>query len=489
MHARPSSRHAARHERPSRSFALLLGCLAACAPGLDDDEPDTDPASDTPTSDADPTATDGDAPWIGEALRCGEAASVGGLGEARRPAPLARYTLDLATFPDARCNDGSPGIFYARPSTNPDSATWVIQLQGGGSCDSAEDCAARWCHDGTAFSMTQMTSTTSPAAIDGEGVLVRGADVPAGASNPLGDAHQVFIKYCSSDLWIGRSTSTIVTGPDPRSGDLTTWQGAFAGAAIIDAVVDTLRGNAGDAPADLPDLDDAAEIVLAGASAGGAGAIHHADRLSALLPDAEVRALVDSTFGPDIVEVGFADSPMCTGPQAICSAEAFLRANEEAQRTLWGAEVDASCLSAHATEPWRCANDTHVAEHHVTTPMFVRQGLSDDLLTDPFVNGGLTRDGSAFTLQSWGALVSQQLADLTSGADTPEEPRAVTPGAFAPRCAKHETLRSTPDTFDVVIRRPNGDARMFDTWSRWISGQVPAFTASTSAGDTTCPGE
>ena len=48
--------------------------------------------------------------------------------------------LDSATFPKAKCLDGSQGGFYLR---NGSPSTWLIELEGGGWCTSLEDCASR----------------------------------------------------------------------------------------------------------------------------------------------------------------------------------------------------------------------------------------------------------------------------------------------------------------------------------------------------------
>ncbi|MGD8210079.1 MAG: pectin acetylesterase-family hydrolase [Desulfobacterales bacterium] len=47
---------------------------------------------------------------------------------------LQRVTIPMNNFPNATCNDGSPGIFYVRPGAGEDANKWIIHTQGGGSC-------------------------------------------------------------------------------------------------------------------------------------------------------------------------------------------------------------------------------------------------------------------------------------------------------------------------------------------------------------------
>src|SRR5690606_25252910 len=99
-------------------------------------------------------------PWIQDVLDCGTEASAGGLADGGTA--LQRVDLDPAIFPDAVCNDGTPGFFYFRPAGSEAARNrWVIQLQGGGSCANPSHCAKRWCSIDTAFGMTQMTATLS----------------------------------------------------------------------------------------------------------------------------------------------------------------------------------------------------------------------------------------------------------------------------------------------------------------------------------------
>ena len=62
------------------------------------------------------------------------------------PGDAAQFTLHLlpaATYPRAKCLDGSQGGFYGAPGVGAGAANFLIHTQGGGWCTSDRDCAAR----------------------------------------------------------------------------------------------------------------------------------------------------------------------------------------------------------------------------------------------------------------------------------------------------------------------------------------------------------
>jgi len=480
------------------ALGLLVGLLSACGGR----GPLSQRDAGTPADGGTLTDAGQSAPLLGEAFDCGKATAVGGIPSSNRPTALERKQVDLDTFPDALCNDGTPALFYVRPAlTSAGKDKWVIQLMGGGACSSAALCAKRWCSADTNFSKTQMTSGTSPERTDGEGIFARSSDGALPAPNPLEDANQVLVKYCSSDTWRGTARDAEVEAPHPVTGATTRYRVHFLGRRILEAVVATLRregvpattwGAQGTA---LADLDEASEVVLAGASAGGGGTTFNLDWLRQVLqthnPDVQVLGLIDSTFGPDLIGLDYSQGPACT-QMGLCSDAEYLGYGLQAQVGLWKAAPEDSCSAHHAQDDggWKCASDTHVILNHLSTPFFVRQGLSDGLISDPYVEGGLRVNGQPFTLGLFGREVAEQLATFPSLASTAEEGSAVTtaPGAFGPLCPKHETLRSTPDTFNVhVTQAGTGPVRMFDAWNAWRTGAAGSVVVSASASDTHCP--
>ena len=51
--------------------------------------------------------------------------------------------LEVATYPMARCLDGSQGGFYIAPGTGGNASKWLVHTQGGGWCNSDADCLSR----------------------------------------------------------------------------------------------------------------------------------------------------------------------------------------------------------------------------------------------------------------------------------------------------------------------------------------------------------
>ncbi len=412
---------------------------------------------------------------------------------------LTRHVLDGAAFPDALCNDGTPAVFYFRPAlTQADADKWVIQLQGGGSCQSGDECAARWCSVGTAFSMVGMSSGPAPdTGIDGHGILRRSTDGPLPSPNPLEGYNQVFVKYCSSDKWIGTHRDATLEGHHPKTQAPVTYRAHFLGRRILEATLATLRADGVPALAydgePMPDLDDATAVVFAGASGGGSGVLNNGDFVAAELGKhapalAELRVLADSITGPERIGVGFEATPLCAD-SGICTGEDYLQASEAEQQVAWKPLHDASCIAYHPGEAWRCADETHLAHNHVTTPLFVRMGLTDELLSGPYVEMGLTdENGQPYDLKKFGLKVREQLLALASIQSTAEEAGdiAVEPAAFGPICSKHETLRSDPDTYEVTIDPGAGPRTMLDVFTAWRSGTATQLVTA-SPTDTVCP--
>ena len=479
------------------------------------DSPDSASATDTSTTDTSATTdtTDTDtgndsatavdiadsppAPLVGEAFDCGVANATGGIAAASESGPLVRHTIDTALYPDALCNDGSPAIFYIRPArTEAARHKWVLELLGGGGCTSPTLCAKRWCSVDTNFSKTQMTSTTSPARTNGAGILLRPGEVMAQADNPFADYNHVLVKYCSSDTWRGTARDVDVEAPHPKTGAPTRFRIHFLGRRIIESTLDILRK--GDLEVDgvpVPDLDSAEELIFAGASAGGGGVTFNLDWLKETLSSSnskiEVYGLIDSTFSPNPIGLDYTVSNYCLDA-GICTDEALMRFADDAQKTFWKAPPEASCerLRSASADTWKCASDTFVMLNHLTTPFFVRQGLNDGLISEPYVENGVRLDGVPFTMELFVAAVRDDLHALHNIPSTSPEAADMTvaPGVFGPRCPKHETLRSNDDTFRTTITPDSGTPRrMFDIWRAWRTGMGETIITSERSGDTTCP--
>jgi hypothetical protein len=472
---------------------ILLGLtLLACDANVNSSLPTTDEGSLPPR--------------ISEALDCGKTASAGGLSGVGPDSndPLAAHFFDPAVFPDALCNDGTPGTLYFRPAQDLAMRDrWVIELMGGGGCRDADSCAARWCSFMTNFGMTQMTSSVAPTrGTDGEGILQE--DEP---NHPWAGYNHVLVRFCSSDNWSGTARDVVLDGHHPITGAEVRYRIDFLGARILDAVLDTLRQD-GVPPlrweygggVDMPDLDDAVEVVLAGASAGGGGVVRSLDRIAATIatehcatcPPVVVRGLVDSSYGVSVATLDFSTSTLCTGG-GVCSYEQLMRQETTTGgHAIWSARMDESCVEWHRTNKpgteWDCGDTGHVLANHLTTPFFVRQGLSDSLISGNLVESMFTvPEGGLITPMSFATLTRTQLLALADVATLAEEGAAVpVPGVFGPLCSKHETLRCDDSTFHTTVTSADTPLAMLDVWNNWTAGTGPTVAVSSAMGDTVC---
>lgn len=238
-----------------RTPALVLLLLAVLLAGVGCGSADTDAASETTTT---TTSTP---------------------PETSTTAPPAVDDVDPASWeqvlapPDCVCSDGSPYYYWIRRA---DPERVVFFLDGGGACFSAGTCGP-----------------TSPTFNQN---LADGADVAAGAPatggifaldddrNPFADWSMVFVPYCTGDLHLGDKTQ------DYGDGIVIRHNGAVNARTALDTTAE--------------EFPDAGQVVVAGSSAGSAGAPLYAGLASDLLPDAEVTLLADASGAyPDDVGI------------------------------------------------------------------------------------------------------------------------------------------------------------------------------------------
>ena len=154
--------------------------------------------------------------------------------------------LSPADAPLARCMDGTPGGYYFHAGTN--KTRWVFTLQGGGECVSSAECATKV--DTALGSSAHFPSQYKFFEED----VAHFSDADCFANPVLCEYNQVFVPYCSQDLWSGTRTAA------DRD---ATFGYFFAGHHILDAVLAALE--------DAHSLGDAEAIVFSGLSAGGFG--------------------------------------------------------------------------------------------------------------------------------------------------------------------------------------------------------------------------
>jgi uncharacterized protein (TIGR03437 family) len=372
----------------------------------------------------------------------------------------------VLTGASAICNDGSPAEMYvraARPgATEPDGPSanrWVIHFLGGGNCSTYEECATRWCGIGQ-WEGTLMTTRFSGDFRTVGGLLSRNA------INRLGDRNQVLLKYCSSDNWQGRKSDVVLRS---ETDSTKAYRLHFQGANIVAAALDALeRGVPG-----MPKLTDATDVLISGDSAGGTGARVHTDRIAARLraanPIIRVRAQYEASFGPDFNgKQGFpAGDPRDPVYQRLTDDYNRIQVSQR------NAQLDDSCLAAHPTAPYLCADDSYFSMNHITTPFFQMMDIQD-----PLIINGLSDAEAPFTPAQIAQGLSDQLAALTNIRNTAIERSSISaaPGVVARNCGVHVTWND--DDGFLGKRYRSGPTAMaysyYDVLWNWMTGASPS---------------
>lgn len=241
-----------------RAFLLagaLFGTLAACS----DDEssggttaaPDTTAVASTvaPDTTPDTTAPDTTAPDTTAAM----------------PTTLEWDTVMAPD--DCMCGDGSPFNLFVREA----SPTKVLFFfEGGGACFSAESC------DPTSQTYKRSAGTADDLAERSSGIF----DI-SNPANPFADYSIVYVPYCTGDVHIGNATT------DYGDGVVVQHKGFVNGNAALATMVER--------------FPDAAEIVVAGESAGSVPTPLYAGLTADEYPEARITVLADGSGAyPDV---------------------------------------------------------------------------------------------------------------------------------------------------------------------------------------------
>jgi hypothetical protein len=74
---------------------------------------------------------------------------------------------------------------------------------------------------------------------------------------------------------------------------------------------------------------------------------------------------------------------------------------------------DESCTAYHTAtgDEWHCEDGSHVLQHHISTPFFVRMGQTDILISSNFIEACYTQQGEPIDLQGFAALIREPLPD------------------------------------------------------------------------------
>eukprot|EP00039_Didymoeca_costata_P020432 m.341236 g.341236 ORF g.341236 m.341236 type:complete len:414 (+) comp19942_c0_seq1:171-1412(+) len=175
----------------------------------------------------------------------------------------AKADMDLKLVENTHCLDGTRAGYYHRPAElNTEGETvWVINLQGGGNCDTEEACKSR--------AETELGSSRDwKQTHSGSGV-----NSASKTANPdFFDAHQVYVPYCTGDLHAGNHNT---------NGE-KTWGLWMTGHRNFVAIVTDLL-------IVYPQIRNAKRVLLSGCSAGGMGVYFNVDWLAETISWAKVK--------------------------------------------------------------------------------------------------------------------------------------------------------------------------------------------------------
>merc|ERR1712166_141361 len=332
-----------------------------------------------------------------------------------------KYVMSEAAKTGALCLDGSPGAYYHLPGSGSGADKWYIHHQGGGWCESLDDCLGR--------SKTDLGSSKRyPATADlGGGYFSTDA-----SQNPLMyNWNHVFMRYCDGGSFSGNNLTTEV-----YKGTTLHWRGMHVREAIA-ADLFTNRG-----------LAKATDLVVSGCSAGGLATYLHTDQWCDALhtknPQAKCVGLPDSGFFLDFQD-----------PTATCSPESLV--TPLLGRTVDGdyhcglkwtfdiqnatAGVNSDCIAAHSGDEWRCMFAEHSSER-IHSPMFAMQSQYDSWQTGHV-------QGHASTQIMGNNITSRIQSDLMAHNNES--------GAFLDSCHHHcgawNTIRIDGDLVSVAIQK------------------------------------
>lgn len=363
------------------------------------------------------------------------------LAAAAAAGELELTLLSPSAAPLARCMDGSPAGYYLAP--NRSSASWIIELEGGGECATRANCDAR---SGTVLASSKDWPRRRAAGF-----------LSAAADPRLRSFNRVFVPYCSQDLWTGQRTQA----------SAATFGYYFSGHLILEAVLAALNGTgqnaslerSGQEPGPAAGLASAELIVLTGESAGGIGVWPNLDWLAARYPRAKV-------VGAPIAGFYFFAYPYVGPGHTNSSLADFREAAWPAHVRLWRSFVDADC--AAAMPAWRCVLANYTFPY-VSSAAFITQAQTDKVVTsmhDWVPHQRVWTEPVRSYFGQWAANMSAALAPSLSD----RSPN----GVFSAACYIHTGFTPT----SPLLAAPDGTRLSYiDAFGRWLfGGEADAHT-------------
>lgn len=349
-------------------------------------------------------------------------------GAGALPWPGGLRSLDPVSHPKAICTDGSRANFM--PQEGRHSGRVMIWLEGGGGCWSQQTCRDR-CRE-EPYLCTAQTETGGR----------RPAREARDDSDQYSEYWQVFIHYCSSDLWSGT-----------RAASSATFGNNFQGRNIFDAVLTDLIENF--------DLLSATELVLSGCSAGASGVLYSCDHLAGRLAGSAagsgLRCVADA---PDYYPADVTGTADCETRQPGFQA---------ATTALWGRQLDQSCLQFAAdtgvADPDLLCGAHSTSVPHVSTPLLLATPHFDRVITAIYAcEEAVGAEGSpAFNalLSAWSAAHMRDITALTVA--RPDI------AVYAPNCWLHCLTNAYP-TMKVTEAQTGQRIGLGPFITKWLAG-------------------
>ncbi|CAK9004260.1 Pectin acetylesterase 5 [Durusdinium trenchii] len=331
-----------------------------------------------------------------------------------------KVELTEAAAKGAVCLDGSPAAYYLLKGTGDGINKWYVHHEGGGWCESLDDCLGR-----------SKTDLGSSARYPEKIPLNGGYFSKDPQDNPLMyNWNNVFMKYCDGASFSGNNDT------------VTKYQNTslfFRGKRIREAIVKDLMEQHG--------LNQATDLMVSGCSAGGLATYLHADQwceaLQAANPSAKCAALPDSGFFLDYQD----PEVPCTPPSLLGTTingdyHCGLKWTFHIQNATAG--IDSKCVAKHTNEEWKCMFAEHAAEH-IQTPVFAMQSVYDSWQV-----GHVEGTGGSTKTQMLGKNITERLVKNLLG----KNPKS---GAFLDGCYHHcgawNLIRIDGDLVSTAIQK------------------------------------
>ena len=341
------------------------------------------------------------------------------------PSILIKHVVKDAVQRQAVCNDGTPAVYYFKRGSGADAAHWIIFFQGGGWCSSGPACALRW-----SSQHYLMTSQNAPAVMPAGGIFSISSQINPDFLNFT----QVFVKYCSSDIYSGDSEQQV---------NGMTLQ--FRGHEIVTAIIADLEDPT---VIPTPNLKNATQVLVGGSSAGSYGAASNIDWITSQLTWAKVKGVLDSSWVPSLPDYGSSPREPMPG-----SADYY---------NFYSAVVDQSCAAANPSQPQICLSPIDLYPY-TTTPVFIYAEQHDPTLSQIKGITNPSDPAQAAYMNQYAASLRQSLQNVTA--------------VFSPSAGIHTAL--TDDNFVNIKINGYDFQQILGNWYFGRSGPIRVIAGET----------